>query len=59
MYGREDVREAGSGQFIEGLESHNKELGFYSKVSGKTLEGFQQGSDMMHFAFKKYPGSCV
>lgn len=34
-----------------GLGSHDKELWFYSKVNGKTLESFQRGSNIMQFMF--------
>lgn len=44
---------------VQRYVSHGEELGFYSKVNGKTLEGFPLGSDMMQFIFSKYPGFCV
>lgn len=35
------------GPYQAGPVSHRKELGFYSKCDGKTLENLKQGSDMI------------
>lgn len=51
--GRERSRQ---GPVQRHVVSHGKELGLYSKVNGKTLEGFPLGNDMMQFLFSKYPG---
>lgn len=38
-------------QIMQGLINHGKNHRFYSKVDGKALLGFEQGNDLISFAF--------
>lgn len=48
--GRDEAEEPSKGQIIKGLVCHTKELNRYPDVSGKPLENFKQGCDMLRCA---------